>query len=108
MIDTGAAALFGNDSVAFNAAAVAKNAFGKKLDEPAAEKAAKDFESLFLSQMLESMFGESLGSDLFGNKETQEVYKGLMMQEYGRQMVNAGGIGIAAYVKKELLKLQEV
>jgi peptidoglycan hydrolase FlgJ len=73
-----------------------------------ADAAAKDFESLFLAQMLESMFGESLGDDLFGDAETNEVYKGLMMEEYGRQIANAGGIGIADYLKRELLKAQEI
>jgi hypothetical protein len=30
------------------------------------------------------------------------------MNEYGKSMAKAGGIGIAEQVKKELLKLQEV
>ncbi len=73
-----------------------------------ADKAAKDFESMFVSQMLEHMFGESIGDDSFGDEESSEVYKGLMMQEYGKQIAASGGIGIASYVKRELLKLQEV
>ena len=76
--------------------------------ESQADKAAKDFESMFVSQMLENMFGESLGDDLFGSSDTDEVYKSLMMQEYGKQIVASGGMGIASYVKRELLKLQEV
>lgn len=69
---------------------------------------AKDFESMFIAQMMEPMFGESTGSELFGDKDTQEIYKGLMMEEYGKQIAASGGIGIASYVRKELLALQEV
>jgi len=68
---------------------------------------SKDFESMFISQMLEQMFGDSIGSEAFGDSETSEVYKGMMMSEYGKQIAQAGGIGIADYVKRELLKLQE-
>ena len=71
------------------------------------DKVSKDFESMFMGQMLEQMFGDSQGSEAFGGSETNDVYKGLMMDEYGKQITRAGGIGIADYVKRELLKLQE-
>lgn len=79
-----------------------------RMNDTQIEKTAKDFESMFVAQMLEQMFGESLGDDLFGDKQTDEVYKGLMMEEYGKEIAKAGGIGIADYVKRELLRLQEV
>lgn len=72
------------------------------------DKVSSDFESMFVSQMLEQMFGDSLGDDAFGDKETSEIYKSMMVDQYGKQIANAGGIGIAAYVKQELLKLQEI
>lgn len=80
----------------------------KQLSNVQVDAAAKDFEALFVGQMLEHMFGDSQGDEAFGDKETNEVYKGLMVQEYGKQIAKAGGIGIASYVKTELLKLQEV
>jgi flagellar protein FlgJ len=58
--------------------------------------------------MVEQMFGESIGSDAFGSEDTDEVYKGLMVQEYGKMITQSGGIGIADYVKRELLKQQEM
>jgi len=79
----------------------------KSMSTDQVDKVSKDFESMFVSQMLEQMFGESEGDEAFGNSETGDVYKGLMMDEYGKQISRAGGIGIADYVKKELLKLQE-
>lgn len=80
----------------------------KQVANAQVEAAAKDFEALFIGQMLEHMFGDSLGDEAFGDKETSEVYKSLMVQEYGKTIADAGGIGIASYVKTELLKLQEV
>ncbi len=80
----------------------------KGMSPEKAEAASKDFESLFISQMVEQMFGESVGSDAFGSDESDEVYKGLMVQEYGKMITASGGIGIADYVKRELLKQQEV
>jgi Rod binding domain-containing protein len=85
----------------------------KNITKEQAEIAAKDFEAMFLSQMLEPMFGESVGNEAFGSEESQEIYKSMMVNEYGKQIANAGGIGIASYVKESLmrqslLKLQEV
>ncbi|MDE3015894.1 MAG: rod-binding protein [Pseudomonadota bacterium] len=74
---------------------------------PQIDKVAKDFESMFVGQMLEQMFGESMGTDAFGDAESADIYKGLMTDAYGKEITNAGGIGIADYVRKELLKLQE-
>lgn len=72
------------------------------------EATAQDFESMFVSQMMEQMFGDSVGDEAFGDSESSQIYKGLMMDAYGRIIADSGGIGIAAYVKRELLALQEV
>jgi len=68
---------------------------------------AKEFESMFISQMTEQMFGESGGDSAFGTQETDDIYKSLMVHEYARIISNSGGIGIADYVKREMLKMQE-
>lgn len=73
-----------------------------------AEAAAHDFESMFIAQMLEQMFGDSIGTDAFGDADSGEIYKGLMMDAYGKEIERSGGMGIADYVKRELLKLQEI
>ncbi len=72
------------------------------------DAAASDFESMFVSQMLEQMFGESEGDEAFGSEETNDVYKGLLMEQYGKLIARSGGIGIATFVKQELLKQQEI
>lgn len=88
----------------FNAAPI--NALPSKgaMNDAQADATSKDFESMFLSQMLEGMFGESSGSEAFGSSDTDEIYKGLMVQEYGKIITKAGGIGIASNIKQELIK----
>lgn len=101
----------GQDSAALraNSSLAALGVAGRtgKMSADQIDRAARDFESLFMAQMLESMFGESAGEDAFGSEDTNEVYKGLMMQEYGKIIAASGGIGIASHVRDTLLKLQE-
>lgn len=81
---------------------------GNNMSSEQVDKVAKDFESMFMSQMLDQMFGDTSGTEAFGDSETGDIYKSLMMDEYGKQISKAGGIGIADYVKRELLKEQEI
>jgi len=71
------------------------------------DEAAQDFESVFLSQMLEHMFDGIKPDDNFGGGESEEIYKSMMIEQYGKIMSRAGGIGVADYVKKEMLAVQE-
>ncbi len=81
---------------------------GKGLTATQIDRAAQDFEAMFMAQMLEQMFGDSLGTEAFGDQESHDIYKALMVDEYGKEISRSGGIGIADYVKRELLKLQEM
>jgi Rod binding domain-containing protein len=69
---------------------------------------SKDFEAVFLTQMMSAMFAGDDTSAYFGGGTSGDVYKSYLLNEYGKSMAQAGGIGIAASVKQELLKLQEV
>ena len=106
LIDTAIATKNGSAVQNFAHLGAAKKA---ALGSPEAiDKVAEDFESLFLSQMLEQMFTDSIGEDAFGNGESSEVYKSMIVQEYSKRIADSGGIGIAQHIKTELLKLQEV
>ena len=76
--------------------------------EDAARRTAMEFEAVYLSQMLEPMF-EGIGEDpLFGGGPGEDIYRSLLVEEYGKAMAQTGGIGIADAVYREILKLQEV
>lgn len=73
----------------------------------AAKKAAKQFESVMVSQMLGSMF-EGISTDgPFGGGEGEAMFRSLMLDEYGKQIVNQGGFGLSDAITKSLLKHQE-
>ena len=71
------------------------------------EAAAKEFEAVFLSQMMSHMF-ESIETDpMFGGGQAEGIYRSMMIQEYGKAMAEAGGIGISDVLKQELIAMQE-
>lgn len=102
MMDAGIAAQFYSKSAGIPTADHVKN-----MNMAQIEKVSQDFESLFIGMMLEHMFTDSVGDHAFGDKETADVYKGMVTEQYGKEIARAGGIGIAGYVKTELLRLQE-
>ncbi len=78
----------------------------KNLEE--IEAAAKDFEAMFISEMLKPMFEGVMKPDpMFGGGKGEEVFKGMMVQEYGKSIAEAGGIGLARHVKAEMIRIQE-
>lgn len=75
----------------------------KKIDD-----AARDFEAMFLTEMLRPMFAEiNKPDELFGGGKGEEIFGKMMVDEYGKMMVEKGGIGLAKYVRDEMIRLQE-
>lgn len=70
-------------------------------------QAAEDFEAVFLTQMIKPMFDTLPTDTMFGGGQAENVYRGLMVEEFGKSVARNGGIGIADSVYRELLKLQE-
>ena len=71
-------------------------------------KVAKDFEAVFISQMLQPMF-QNLGAEApFGGGHGEDVWRSMQVQEYGKAITEAGGIGIADSVLREMIKMQEL
>jgi Rod binding domain-containing protein len=69
--------------------------------------AAQKFESAFVTQMLTHMF-DGVGNDpTFGGGKGEEVFKSFLLDEYGKSVSRAGGLGIADAVQKEMLRMQE-
>lgn len=71
------------------------------------KKNATDFESMFLETLVDRMYG-SLGDEgpLGGGGTGGEVWRSMLGQQHARSIVSAGGIGVAASVYDELVKLQ--
>lgn len=72
-----------------------------------AAKKAKEFESVFISQFLGSMFSGISTDGPFGGGEGEQMFRSLMIDQYGQAIEQRGGFGLAQAVTKELLKHQE-
>ena len=71
-----------------------------------AYKAAQDFESVFLGQMVAQMYTGLDAKGTFGGGFAEQTYRSLLNQEIGRQMSAGGGVGLADAVYAEMVKLQ--
>jgi len=72
-----------------------------------ADWAAKEYESVFVSQFLSSMFSGIKTDGVTGGGQGEEMFRSLMINEYGKAFEQRGGFGLAAQMKTQLLKHQE-
>lgn len=81
-----------------------KNSAGK--DE--IKQTAEDFEAFFLGRMVESMY-EGISTDgMFGGGNGEKVFRSLLINEYGKSMAKTGSVGVADYVMRSILEMQEI
>ena len=73
-----------------------------------ARKIAEDFEAVFLAQMLQPMFEGIKPEAPFGGGNSEAMWRSMQIEEYGKAITKAGGIGIADSVYREIIKLQEI
>ena len=77
-------------------------------DQTAARATAEEFEAVFISQMMSHMFAGISTDGPFSGGQAEQVYRSMMVNEYGRLAIASGGLGIADQVMSEILRLQEV
>jgi Rod binding domain-containing protein len=68
---------------------------------------AQDFEVQFVNSMFQQMYAGLEGDGPFGNSTGVGPWRSFMTEEYAKNFVKAGGIGIADSVYKSLLSMQE-
>lgn len=100
--DTTLALLKAGQAQNTDAARAAKNA--RQLEKIAGS--AEEFEAVFIAEMMKPMFEEIKSDGLFGGGQGEEVFRSLLLQEYGKLTAQTGKIGIADAVKKELIQMQ--
>lgn len=72
------------------------------------DAASKDFAAVMVTQLLNIMF-ESIEVDPnFGGGHGEETWRSVLLDEYGKKIGDAGGLGLADMVKAQLLKNQEL
>ncbi len=83
-----------------NAARQAKNL--EKVGET-----AKEFEAVFMTEMMKPMFEGIETAAPFGGGKGEEVFQGFLLQEYGKLLSQTGSVGIADQVKQQMIQMQE-
>ncbi len=70
-------------------------------------RVAEEFEAVFISQMLAPMFQGLKTDELFGGGPGEDIYRSVLVEEYGKSIARAGGIGLSDAIQREILRLQE-
>jgi flagellar protein FlgJ len=77
-------------------------------DAAKAAAVSKEYESVFISQFLGSMFSGIQSDSITGGGQGEEMFRSLMVNEYGKSIEQQGGFGLARQMQAELLKHQQV
>jgi Rod binding domain-containing protein len=72
------------------------------------KKVAEQFEGVLMSQMLNEMFEGIKTDGMFGGGPGEEMFRSLMVDEYGKQIAKQGGMGLTHAITKQLLSHQEM
>jgi len=70
-------------------------------------KVAKDFESVFVNEILGAMFEGIKTDGPFGGGPGEAIFRSMMIEQYSKTIAAQGGFGLADAVKHELLRAQE-
>jgi Rod binding domain-containing protein len=73
-----------------------------------AAKAARDYEGVFIAQLLGTMFSSIPTDGPFGGGQGEAMFRSLLVDRYAQSMADQGGFGLAAHMQAELLKHQQV
>lgn len=76
-------------------------------DRAKAEKAAKEFEAVLITQMMSEMFSGVSTDGMFGGGQGEAMFRSLMLDQYGKDVVKQGGFGFSDSILRELTKIQE-
>lgn len=95
-------------NVAYGQAKAATPTVAKHMNTAQARKAAQEFEGVFLSQMLQPMFKDLAPAEPFGGGPGDEVWRTMQVDEFGKALAKAGGIGLSEAIYRQMMKMQEV
>ncbi|HEV2082915.1 MAG TPA: rod-binding protein [Brevundimonas sp.] len=72
------------------------------------KQTAEAFEASFIAQMLRPMF-EGISTEApFGAGEAEATWRGFLLDEMGKQVARAGGVGLADHVMAQMIQMQEM
>lgn len=75
-------------------------------DDQRIEETARDFEAVFIGEMVKPMFAGIETNEMFGGGKGEEIFQGMMIQEYGKMIAEKDITGIQTQVKNKLIEMQ--
>ena len=76
--------------------------------DPRVWKAAEDFETMAINQLLEPMFDTVDTSEgFFGGGAGEQNFRPMLVSEMAKAVEQRGGLGLATPVYEQMLKMQE-
>lgn len=93
-------------SVQQSSANFSQTAATSKVD-PRVTKAAKEFEAVFVSEMMSHMFEGIQSDQVFGGGNGENMFRSMMINEYGKKIASGPGIGISDEVQKMMIQMQQ-
>lgn len=70
------------------------------------KKAAQDFEAMFVSQMMNTMFEGVEVDPVFGGGHGEEMFRSMLVNEYSQQIAHGPGLGISDQIQKAMIEMQ--
>jgi flagellar protein FlgJ len=72
------------------------------------QKAATDFESMAINQLLTPIFNTvDQSKSMFGGGEGEDAWKPMMVTAIAKQMTAQGGLGLAQPIMQQMIRMQE-
>ncbi len=81
-------------------------ATGGARDQAQLQRAAREFEGVFLGLLLKAMRGSQPSGGLFREGSDTQMYREMFDQEVGRAMAKAGGVGLAQMILRDQARRQ--
>jgi flagellar protein FlgJ len=78
------------------------------LDIAKASAVSKEYEQVFISQFLGSMFSGLPTDGITGGGQGEEMFRSMMTEQYAKGLTARGGFGLAAHMQAELMKHQQI
>lgn len=67
---------------------------------------AQDFEAVFMAEMLKPMFEGIDVEEPFGGGKGEEIFRGMMLDEFGKEIARRDVTGIQTQVMNKLIEMQ--
>jgi peptidoglycan hydrolase FlgJ len=75
-------------------------------DRQQLEQAASNFESVYMSQMLNQMYTDIDPNAEFGGGVGEEMFRGLLVEQYAQKMTKDGKGPLSGVLEREMLRMQ--